>query len=94
MACAIFLLSSFSIRENPQDPPRGKKKEKHIKIEKIDDKGNKTEIDTIIKGDDFFVWNGDTIGNHKGFSWFSGDDFDLESLHEKLNFDFDFSNDE
>ena len=55
LACAFFIFSSFSIRENPQDPPRGKKKEKHIKIEKIDDQGNKTEIDTIIKGDDFFV---------------------------------------
>ncbi|MBK6283087.1 MAG: hypothetical protein IPF54_10870 [Draconibacterium sp.] len=36
-----ILLSSFSIRENPQDPPRGKKTEKHIKMVKIDDNGKK-----------------------------------------------------
>ena len=57
---SFFILSSFSIRETPQDPPRGKKAEKHIKMVKVDDEGNKVELDTIIAGDEIFVWNGDT----------------------------------
>jgi len=56
----LFLLSGFSLRENPQDPPRGSKK-RHIKMVKEKD-GVKTELDTIIEGDGVFVWEGDTIG--------------------------------
>ncbi len=88
--CCIFLLSSFSLMENPQDPPHSKKKTRHINLVRVDDDGNKTELDTIIEGDDVFVWNGDTIGNAKGFKWSSDGDFDFDSLAELPEFDFDF----
>ncbi|MCG6188983.1 hypothetical protein [Maribellus maritimus] len=87
LVCAAFLLSSFSLRENPQDPPRGKKKERHIKLVKVDEDGNKTELDTILTNDDFFVWNGDTIGG--GMKWFSKKEFDTDSLLGDMDFDFD-----
>ncbi len=85
---AFFLLTSLSIRENPQDPPRGKKTEKHIKMVKVDDDGKKLELDTVITGDEPFVWNGDTIGRGKEFMWISKDDFKMDSL-EHYNFEFD-----
>ncbi|QGY44994.1 hypothetical protein GM418_15330 [Maribellus comscasis] len=88
LVCAAFLLSSFSLRENPQDPPRGKKKERHIKLVKVDEDGNKTELDTILSNDDFFVWNGDTIGG--GMKWFSKREFVPDSLLGDMDFDFDF----
>ena len=72
---ALFVLSSFSIRENPQDPPRGKKTEKHIKMVKVDDNGKKIELDTVIAGDEILVWNGDTISGGKELKWISKDDF-------------------
>ncbi|MBT3382722.1 MAG: hypothetical protein HN778_05430 [Prolixibacteraceae bacterium] len=87
---AFLLFSAFSIRENPQDPPRGKKVEKHIKMVKVDENGNKVELDTIIKGGDVFVWNGDTVGGAKELKWITKDDFVLDSLHENMDFDFDF----
>ena len=86
----FLLLSAFSIRENPQDPPRGKKSEKHIKLVKVDEDGKKVELDTIIEGDDVFVWKGDTIGGAKELKWISKDDFVLDSLHEHMDLDFDF----
>lgn len=89
-AFAFFLFSAFSIRENPQDPPRGKKVKKYIKMVKVDEKGNKVELDTIIKGNDIFVWNGDTIGGAKELKWITKDDFVLDSLHENMDVDFDF----
>lgn len=82
----IFLLSSFSTRENPQDPPRGKKTERHIKMVKIDDKGYKTELDTVIHDEKAFVWQGDTIG--KDLKWFSKDSFEMGDMHK--NFDMNF----
>ena len=82
----IFLLSSFSIRENPHDPPRGKKTERHIKMVKIDDNGNKTELDTVIHDEKVFVWQGDTIG--KDLKWLSKDSFDMGDMHK--NFDMKF----
>lgn len=90
---SAFLLSSFSLRENPQDPPRGKKTEKHIKMIKMDDEGNKIELDTILTNDDVFVWNGDTIGGNKEFKWIS-EDMNLDSTFENLTFDFHFSDDD
>ena len=87
LAFAFLLLS---IRENPQDPPRGKKVEKHIKMVKVDEDGKKVKLDTIIKGDDVFVWNGDTIGGAKELKWISKGDFVLDSLHKNMDFDFDF----
>jgi hypothetical protein len=83
LVLAILFLSSFSLRENPQDPPRGKKGEKHIKIVKVDENGKKMELDTIIEGDNVFVFNGDTISGSKEMKWVSNEDFDMD-------FDMDF----
>jgi hypothetical protein len=79
---AFFSLSSFYfIGESPQDPPRGKKTEKHIKMVKMDDSGKKVELDTVIHGDQVFVWQGDTIGDGKEFKWITKDDFKMDSVH-------------
>src|SRR5680860_241656 len=90
LALTAVLLSSFSIRENPQDPPRGKKAEKHINLVMVDDNGKKTELDTIIKGDDVFVWNGDTIGGGKDLKWITKDDFNMDSLHQNFDMNFEY----
>ncbi len=81
-AYTFLVLSAFSIRENPQDPPRGKKVEKHIKIVKVNEAGEKVELDTILTNDNVFVWNGDTIGGSKEMKWISDKDFDFD-----FNFD-------
>jgi hypothetical protein len=81
-ALAVFSLSSFYfIGESPQDPPRGKKTEKHIKMVKVDDSGKKVELDTVIHGDQIFVWQGDTIGGGKELKWITKDDFKMDSVH-------------
>lgn len=91
----VFLVgSSFSLRENPQDPPRGKKSEKHIRIVKIDEKGNKVELDTILRGDQVFVWQGDTIGDKMEWNRMEKDGFAFDSLQKDMDFDFDLSNEE
>ena len=78
---AVLFTSAISILDSSQDPPRGKKT-KHIKMVKIDAHGKKTELDTIIKGDNVFIWNGDTIGGEHEMKWIlEGDiemDFDIE----------------
>ncbi len=87
LAMFILFSSAISIGEIPQDPPRGKKIEKHIKMIKVDNKGNKAELDTVIKGDQVFVWNGDTIGEPGEMEWFAkGGDLDFIS---DMDFDFD-----
>ncbi len=79
---AVFSLSSFYfIGESPQDPPRGKKTEKHVKMVKVDDSGKKMELDTVIYGDQVFVWQGDTIGGGKELKWITRDDFKMDSVH-------------
>lgn len=88
----ILCLSSFSLRENPQDPPRGKKTEKHIKMVRIDDNGNKSVLDTVISGDQVFVWKGDTLG--KDLKWITRDSFIMDSLHKQFDLDFDFLTDD
>ena len=85
LVLAILVLSSFSIRENPQDPPRGKKKERHINLVKIDDDGNRMELDTIIVGDDVFVWNGDTIGGPQEMQWISKGEPERDSLFKRFD---------
>ncbi|MGQ8338123.1 hypothetical protein ACUNWD_16345 [Sunxiuqinia sp. A32] len=59
----VVLLSSFSLRESPEDPPRGIKK--HLKMVKVEN-GEKTVIDTVITGD------ADVM------TWFSDQDFDFK----------------
>ncbi len=87
---SFLLFSSFSLRENPQDPPRGEKGEKakrHIKIVKTED-GKKTELDTIIEGDNIFVWNGDTILSASDFNFVMPDLPEMDSLHKNFTFRF------
>lgn len=91
LIASFLLFSSFSLRENPQDPPRGEKSERHIKLIKVED-GKKTELDTIIKGDNIFVWNGDTIGADGDFNFVMPDLPELDSLHK--NFTFRFNGDD
>ncbi len=93
-ALALFVLSSFSIRESPQDPPRGKKVEKRIKMVKVDDEGKKIEIDTVLSNDEVFVWNGDTITGGKELKWITKDDFNMDSLAMDFDFDFEYEIDE
>ncbi len=74
----VFMFSSaISIRETPQDPPRGKKT-KHIKMVKVDSDGKKIELDTVIEGDNVFIWNGDTIGGKHEMKWVSEGDFEMD----------------
>jgi hypothetical protein len=81
LGLTILITSAISIRETPQDPPRGKKT-KHIKIVKVDDNGEKTKLDTIIESDNVFIWNGDTIGGEHELKWVSEGavemDFDVD----------------
>ncbi len=80
----ILILTSFSTIENQQDPPRMKKKKKHVNLVKVDGDGNVTRLDTVLTDRDFFVWNGDTIDGLNKLKWLSDEDF---------NFDFDFNAD-
>ena len=43
------------------DEAKDKTKTRHIKLTKIEN-GKKMELDTIVAGNDVFVWKGDTIG--------------------------------
>ncbi len=86
---AFIFLSSFSLRENPQDPPRGKKK--HIKMVKVVD-GEKIELDTLLEGDEPFVWMGDTVG-HK-MKWISSDNMEFGDSLKEYKFDIRMSDDE
>ncbi len=88
-----ILLSSFSIRENPQDPPRGKKTEKHIKMVKIDDNGKKTELDTVIHDNKEFLWQGDTIGGND-LKWITKEDFDMSNIHKNFDMNFEYKIDD
>ena len=88
----FFLLSSlYLIGENPQDPPRDKKSEKHIKMIKVDDNGKKVELDTVITGDQVFVWQGDTIGSGKDMKWISKGDFNMDSIHRNFDMNFEYN---
>jgi len=87
LIASFLLFSSFSLRENPQDPPRGEKSERHIKLIKVED-GIKTELDTNIKGGNIFVWNGDTIGADGDFNFVMPELPELDSLHKNLTFHF------
>lgn len=84
LALVIFFTSAISIGESPQDLPRTKKEKKHIKMVKVGDDGKKVEIDTVIEGDNIFVFDGDTISGHKEMKWISKEDFE-----GSMDFDFD-----
>jgi hypothetical protein len=57
IAAALFSFTFIQKSDDAQNP----KKERHIKMTKIEN-GKKMELDTIVYGDDVFVWQGDTIG--------------------------------
>jgi len=87
---SFLLLTSFSLRETPQDPPRGEKGEKakrHIRLEKIEN-GEKTVLDTVIEGNRVFVWNGDTIDSASKFKWSGMENFEIDSIHKNFEFRF------
>ncbi len=94
LVTSVLSMSSFSIREKPQDPPHGKKAQKHIVVEKTDEKGNKITLDTIVSNDKIFVWNGDTIGGKSAFNWFENDEFDADSLLKNMTFNFEYEIDD
>lgn len=92
LALAILFTSAISIREIPQDPPRGKKGKKHITMVKVDEKGKKMKIDTLMNIDEVLIWNGDTIDNGKAVKWISEEDFDLD-MDMDMDFNFDIEED-
>lgn len=67
---AVLLLPFFAFTQS-QEP----KKTRHIKMMKIEN-GKKMEIDTVLTGDDVFVWNGDTLSPEKHIKKFSPSEFD------------------
>jgi hypothetical protein len=90
--CAIFLLSSVAVGQQtppPPPPPKAPKTEKHIKMVKVGDDGKKVELDTVISGDQFFVWQGDTVGG-KELKWISKDEFKMDSIHQNFDMNFEY----
>lgn len=84
----FILMSAITIFEAPQNVPQDKKTKKHIKMVKVVD-GKKTELDTIIEGENVFVWQGDTVDGNPELKWISKEDFDMDSLSQKFDFDID-----
>ena len=58
LATLVFSSAGFAQKD---DEAKEKTKTRHIKLEKIEN-GKKMELDTIVTGNDVFVWKGDTIG--------------------------------
>lgn len=67
---ALLLVTSYAFTQ-----PGDQKKKRHIKMTKIEN-GKKMEIDTVLTGDNVFVWNGDTINPEKHIKRFSPSEFD------------------
>lgn len=55
------ILFSSNAMAQKEDKTKDSPKTRHIKMTKIEN-GKKMELDTIISGNDIFVWHGDTIG--------------------------------
>lgn len=71
MGLATFLLSSPVIAQNTKET----KETRHVKMTKIEN-GKKMELDTVLTGNDIFIWNGDTIGPAVHIKKFSPSGFD------------------
>ncbi|MDO8929777.1 MAG: hypothetical protein Q7W54_12425 [Bacteroidota bacterium] len=71
MGLAAFLLSSPAIAQKTKET----KETRHIKMTKIEN-GKKMELDTVLTGNDVFIWNGDTIGPAVHIKRFSPSGFD------------------
>lgn len=67
---AMLLISSFTFPEI-QD----QKKARHIKLIKTEN-GKTMRLDTMLTGDEVFIWNGDTINPPKHMRKFSPSEFD------------------
>lgn len=80
------LLSSFMLvqKDGEQQDP---KKSRHIKIVKIED-GKKMELDTVLTGNDVFVWNGDTINPGKSIGKLGSSRFDKMHRFDVIADDF------
>jgi len=68
------LLSSFMFVQKG-DETHEPKKSRHIKVTKIEN-GRKLELDTVLTGNDVFVWNGDTLNPVKHFGMLGRPEFD------------------
>ncbi|MDP2112519.1 MAG: hypothetical protein Q8K69_00520, partial [Bacteroidota bacterium] len=71
LGLASFLLSLPSFAQMPKES----KETRHIKMTKIEN-GKKMELDTVLTGNDVFIWNGDTIGPAVHIKRFSPSGFD------------------
>jgi len=60
LTSALLSFTFIQKSDEPQEP----KKERHIRMTKIEN-GKKMELDTVLTTDDVFVWNGDTINPDK-----------------------------
>lgn len=69
---ALGLSSWSNLQEKEKAQP---KKTRHIKMIKMEN-GKKMELDTVLSGDDVFVWNGDTINPGKHIKGVSPSEFD------------------
>lgn len=71
---AVLLLSSAAFAQKASDT-KDSKKTRHIKMMKIEN-GKKMELDTVITGEDVFIWNGDTLNPAKHIKKFNSSGFD------------------
>lgn len=76
---AAMLISSFTFTQN-QD----QKKTRHVKLTKIEN-GHTMHLDTMLSGDDVFIWNGDTINPEKHIREFSPSKFDKLHNTDKMD---------
>lgn len=84
MGLAVMLLSSELSAQNAPEV-KDPKKTRHIKMTKIEN-GKTMKLDTVLTGDDVFVWNGDTINPVKHIKKFSPSGFD-KLQHIDVNVD-------
>lgn len=84
MGLAVMLLSSeLSAQKAPE--VKDSKKSRHIRMTKIEN-GKTMKLDTVLTGDDVFIWNGDTINPVKHIKKFSPSGFD-KLQHIDVNVD-------
>lgn len=74
MGLAAFIFSSAAFAQKTPEP-KEPKKTRHIKMMKIEN-GKKMELDTVLSGDDVFIWKGDTLNPAKHIKKFSPSGFD------------------
>ncbi len=90
LGIAVFLLPTTALGQQIAQKPKSEKKERHIKIEKTDDKGNVIKLDTVLYSDEPFVWQGDTIGGEKKMKWISKEGFTMDSMHLNKDIKFEY----